>query len=117
LKTIYLWLTGELLIHHRQGFERVYDFREHIAPSAWDYAASEEEAEHFFARKTVAFKGLISEKGWANGWSGYIGRHVDRAEARQWLKTMMQQGELAAVEPAGYLISSTCGKYVTSPHG
>jgi uncharacterized protein len=101
LALYYLWLTGELLIHHRQGFERVYDFREHIAPSAWDYAAPEEEAEHFFARKTVAFKGLISEKGWANGWSGYIGRHVDRAEARQWLKTMMQQGELAAVEVEG----------------
>ena len=62
LALYYLWLTGELLIHHRQGFERVYDFREHIAPSAWDYAAPEEEAEHFFARKTVAFKGLISEK-------------------------------------------------------
>jgi len=79
----------------------VYDFREHIAPPAWDYAAPEEEAEHFFARKTVEFKGLITEREWTNGWSGYIGRHVDRAEARQWLKTMMQQGELAAVEVEG----------------
>ncbi len=79
----------------------MYDFREHIAPPAWDYAASEEEAENFFARKAVAFKGLISEKGWANGWSGYIGRHVDWTEARQRLKAMMQQGELAAVEVEG----------------
>lgn len=39
LALYYLWLTGELLIHHRQGFERVYDFREHIAPPALDYAA------------------------------------------------------------------------------
>ena len=30
----YLWLTGELMIHHRQGFERMYDFRGHIAPSS-----------------------------------------------------------------------------------
>jgi len=111
LALYYLWLTGELLIHHRQGFERVYDFREHIAPPAWDYAAPEEEAEQIFARKTVAFKGLISEKGWANGFSGYIGRRVDRAEARQRLKTMMQQGELAEVEVEGsqeswYLLST-----------
>jgi len=101
LALYYLWLTGELLIHHRQGFERVYDFRERIAPPAWDYAAPEEEVEKFFARKTVAFKGLISEKGWANGWSGDIGRRVTRAEAQQWLKTMLQQGELAAVEVEG----------------
>ncbi len=58
LALYYLWLADELMIHHRQGFERVYDFREHIAPPAVDYAAPEEEAEHFFARKTVAFKGL-----------------------------------------------------------
>ena len=66
-----------------------------------DYVASEEEAEHFFARKTVAFQGPICERGWANGFSGYIERRVDQAEAWQWLQTMVQQGELAAVEVEG----------------
>ena len=37
----YPWLTGELMIHHRQGFERVYDFREPIAPPTVDYVAPE----------------------------------------------------------------------------
>jgi hypothetical protein len=27
------------MIHHRLSFERVYDVRKHIAPSAWDYTA------------------------------------------------------------------------------
>src|SRR6266516_3252774 len=101
LALYYLWLTGELLIHHRQGFERIYDFREHIAPPELDYTAPEEEAEHFFARKTVAFKGLISERGWAGGFARYIERQVNRTEARKWLQTMMQQGERAAVEVEG----------------
>ncbi|HET9591275.1 MAG TPA: crosslink repair DNA glycosylase YcaQ family protein [Anaerolineales bacterium] len=56
-----MWLSGELMIHHREGFERVYDFRENIAPKEFDYVASEEEAEEFFARKSVAFMGLKRE--------------------------------------------------------
>src|SRR5512145_3161689 len=36
-----MWLCGELMMHHRAGFDRVYDFRENIAPRAFDYVASE----------------------------------------------------------------------------
>ena len=31
-----MWLCGELMIHHREGFDRVYDFRENIAPREFD---------------------------------------------------------------------------------
>ncbi len=48
LALYYLWLTGELMIHHREGFERVYDFRDQIAPAFFNTIASEEEAEDFF---------------------------------------------------------------------
>jgi hypothetical protein len=58
-----MWLAGELMIHHREGFERVYDFRENIAPKEFDYVASEQEAEAFFARKAVSFHGLLREAG------------------------------------------------------
>ena len=34
----FLWLTGEIMIHHRQGFDRYYDLRERIAPPEFDYA-------------------------------------------------------------------------------
>jgi uncharacterized protein YcaQ len=56
-----LWLSGELMIHHRNGFDRVYDFRENIVPKEYDYIASEKDAEEFFARKAVAFMGLKRE--------------------------------------------------------
>ncbi len=89
------------MIHHRQSFERVYDFREHIAPPAVDYAAPEEEAEHYVARKTVAFKGFITAREWVNGFAGYSQRRISRAETQQWLQALMLQGELAAVEVEG----------------
>ena len=56
-----MWLSGELMMHHRNGFSRVYDFRENVAPKEFDYLASEPEAEEFFARKNVAFMGLKRE--------------------------------------------------------
>jgi len=56
-----MWLSGELMIHHREGFSRMYDFRENIAPKEFDYVASEEEAEEFFARKAISFMGLKNE--------------------------------------------------------
>ncbi len=101
LALYYLWITGEVMIHHRQGFERVYDFREHIAPPALDYAASDDEAEHYFARKIVAFKGLVNERDWANGFWSYTWRRIDRTEARHRLQTMVQQGELTAIKVEG----------------
>lgn len=56
-----MWLCGELMIHHREGFERVYDFRENIAPKQFDYVKSEKEAEEFFIRKEISFMGLYRE--------------------------------------------------------
>lgn len=40
-----MWISGELMMHHREGFDRVYDFRENIAPREYDYVAGEKEAE------------------------------------------------------------------------
>ncbi len=56
-----MWLTGELMMHHREGFDRVYDFRQNIAPQEYDYVASAKEAEEFFVRKSIAFMGLKRE--------------------------------------------------------
>ena len=56
-----MWLCGELMIHHRDGFERVYDFHENIAPEEFNYIANEQEAEEFFIRKNISFLGLFRE--------------------------------------------------------
>src|SRR5205823_2871286 len=54
----YLWLTGELMTHSRRNYERVYYFREQVAPPEFDWEAPIAEAERFLARKAVAFEGL-----------------------------------------------------------
>src|SRR6266508_4493153 len=56
-----MWLCGELMIHHRERFERVYDFRENIAPKEYDYMVGEKEAEDFFFRQNISFWGLFRE--------------------------------------------------------
>ena len=56
-----MWLCGELMIHHRERFDRVYDFRENIAPKEFDTIVSEREAEDFFVRKNISFMGLFRE--------------------------------------------------------
>jgi uncharacterized protein YcaQ len=58
-----MWLSGELMIHHRDGFERIYDFRGNVAPTEFEWTASDEEAQVFFARKAVSFMGLHRERG------------------------------------------------------
>lgn len=96
-----LWLTGELMIHHRDGFERVYDFRERVAPPALDRVAPDDEAERYFARKSVAFYGLLSERTWKAIFAGFIGRSVPRDEALHWLDTLTREGALAPIAVVG----------------
>jgi uncharacterized protein len=43
LALYYLWLTGETMIHHRRGFERIYDLRERVAPPQFDMVAPEDQ--------------------------------------------------------------------------
>jgi uncharacterized protein YcaQ len=101
LALFYLWLTGELMIHHRENFQRVYDFRDNIAPPHLNEAATEEEADNFFARKATAFYGLLSEAKWGNAVYGFIERPVSRAEAQPWLKKLTDEGVLSPLKVEG----------------
>ncbi|MGI8404945.1 MAG: winged helix-turn-helix domain-containing protein [Thermomicrobiales bacterium] len=93
----YLWLTGELMIHHRNDFERVYDLRERIAPAEFAHAATNAEAEAFFARKAIAHKGIISERNWRSSVTGYIQRKISSIEAKEWLTRLVTQGVITPV--------------------
>ncbi len=101
LALFYLWLTGELMIHHRDGFQRVYDFRENIVPPHLNRAASVEEAEHFFASKSTAFLGLTREAKWGAGVSSFIERSVSRAEAKKWAVELTAHDILTPVSVEG----------------
>ena len=101
LALYYLWLTGEVMIHHRQGFERVYDLRERVAPSTCGAIAPEDEAEAYFARKMMAFRGMTEERRWGTWLSGFIERKVDRAEARRRLDALTEQRQIVPLRIEG----------------
>jgi len=96
-----MWLSGELMIHHREGFERVYDFRENIAPKEFDYIAAEKEAEEFFARKAVAFHGLLREAMLRPGLDYDMRRKHTREQVVQLLGGWIESGVLQQVQVEG----------------
>ena len=96
-----MWLSGELMMHHRVGFSRVYDFRENIAPKEFDYVASEKEAEQFFARKAVAFVGLKRDANMRVELNYYLRRDYSKAEMRSLLEGWKEAGMFAQVQVEG----------------
>src|SRR5262245_40267987 len=58
LALYYLWLTGEVMTHHRERFERVYALTEAVAPAHLIRESDEEEADRFLIKKDVSFSGL-----------------------------------------------------------
>ncbi|MGH2447728.1 MAG: winged helix-turn-helix domain-containing protein [Chloroflexota bacterium] len=92
-----LWLTGELMTHHRNGFERVYDLRERVAPPALDFETSESEAEEFFALKAMRMLGVHTARAWRGQLAFLLNRTVDVAEARAWLDGLVGGGHVTSV--------------------
>lgn len=101
LALYYLWLIGEVMVHHRVGFERFYDFRGNVAPVSVNHPATIKEAEHFFARKVFACRGLCSAKDWASSMSFFTERKFNSTEAQRWLNRMMATEEVVRTTVAG----------------
>jgi len=95
------WITGGVMIHHRDGFERVYDLTERVAPSQYDYAAPEQEAEDYFARKTVSFLGLMREAKWRVSFEYYLQRKLNSDETAAWLEKLYREQVIAPVHIEG----------------
>ncbi len=98
LALYYLWLTGEVMTHHRRNFDRVFDFRPNIAPDGLNRKATVAQAERYFARKALAFKGLSTARSWANSFAGFIERRVSFDEAQQRLNKLIAADEVVSVE-------------------
>ncbi len=98
LALYYLWITGEAMTHHRDGFERVYAPTEAIAPAHLITEASDDETDRFRARKAVAFAGI----GRPGPLSQPLVRKVGRDEERALERTMVEAGELVDVVVEGW---------------
>jgi uncharacterized protein YcaQ len=101
LALYYLWLTGEVLTHHRVNFERVHDFRANIAPPEYDTVARDRLADSFLLRKLVAHLGWITARGWLRSVTPWLERQTPRAEAQAWLDAWLAAGDLVPVQVAG----------------
>ncbi len=96
-----LWITGEVMITRRDGFTRVYDLTERVAPPKFNYSATEKEAEDFFARKTISFLGLMREKRWRVKFSDYIQRKIGVDEANRRIAEMYEKKIISPVSIEG----------------
>mgnify|MGYP001218823285 CR=1 FL=1 len=96
-----MWLSGELMIHHREGFDRVYDFRENIAPKEFDHVATAAEAEEFFARKAVAWLGLKRESRMRGELRETMRRDYPPTEMTELLGRWMEAGMFEQVQVEG----------------
>ncbi len=96
-----MWLTGELMIHHRRGFERVYDFSSNVVPQEMDKVVNETEAEGYFAQKALAFYGLVTVRGWKNCFSGFVHRPISRKEVQDQIEQFISDGVFAPVKIDG----------------
>jgi uncharacterized protein len=96
-----MWLSGELMIHHRDGFERVYDFRENIAPGQFDFMVGEGEAEEFFIRKNIAFMGLFREAALRSALQYDMQQSYTRAEVSGKVQAWIESGKAARLQIGG----------------
>lgn len=97
LALYYLWLTGEVMTHHREGFERVYALTESVAPADLIYEAEDGETDRFLIRKEVAFAGLSRIARTADSY-----RRGEPSGKTKTLEAMLADGELIEVKVEGW---------------
>jgi uncharacterized protein len=93
----YLWIAGELMTHSRQGFNRIYDLRERMAPPSLQHSATPDEAEDYFARKVLQEIGITTERGWRGWWAGAIERKVEPSEGKTRLDELIQSNVIVPI--------------------
>jgi hypothetical protein len=96
-----MWLSGELMIHDRAGFERVYDFRENIVPKEFDYVSNEKEAEEFLTFKSISFMGLFREGALKTSLQYDMYRKYASVEVKELLEIWLESEKLKRIQSEG----------------
>lgn len=97
----HLWLTGELMTHSRQGFERRYDLRERIAPPALDREASEAEVIDYFALRGIEQRGLFSLREWASFLAYRLNQRADLDATRALIADLLAKEQISEITIEG----------------
>ena len=94
----YLWRVGEVMVHHRERFERVYALAERVAPKHLLTESSAAEADRFMIKKLISFMGLSK---WVP-LSNWLDRTVGAAENAAWRQTLLAESDIVAVQVDGW---------------
>ena len=98
LALYYLWLTGEVMTHHRERFERVYALTETVAPAHLLRESDDAEVDRFLITKEVGFAGLSrlsrTSDSYRRGDPDSAGKRIREA--------MLADGDLVAVQVDGW---------------
>src|SRR5277367_4882200 len=93
----YLWRTGELAVHGRDGFQKVYDLSERVHPELHACEAPPPGEHLAWAGTTAAARLVIfTPTELAHYWGA-----ISLAEARSWCAGAVRAGTIAAVEVEG----------------
>ena len=98
LALYYLWLTGDVMTHHRENFERVYALTETVAPAHLIRESDEAEADRFLIGKEISFSGLAR----LNRAADSFFRGVPFDKAKQVREAMVADGEIIEVRVEGW---------------
>ena len=96
-----LWMTGEVMITHRAGFDRVYDLSSRVAPLHLDYTGDETTAERHFVRKAIALYGLLREGTLRSSLYPYLHRMLSTAQAKALVQRLQDEGDAVPVRVEG----------------
>jgi uncharacterized protein len=102
----YLWLTGEVMTHHRENFERIYALTEAVAPADLITESEEAEADRFLIEKDIGFSGLSRMMRTSDAYF----RGVPFEKASQIVKAMLADGVIIEVQVEGW-------KFLQYAHG
>jgi len=94
----FLWRIGDVMIHHREGFERVYGLTETIAPPELVYESDPAVADDYLMQKLVADEGLAPMRTVGN----FMRRKVTATELADWRRSKIDGGELIEVHVEGW---------------
>jgi len=94
----FLWRIGDAMIHHRDGFERVYALTESIAPTELIYETDPDVADDYLMLKLVAADGLAPMRTVGS----FMRRKVSPTELAEWRRSKVERGELIEARVEGW---------------
>jgi uncharacterized protein YcaQ len=98
LALYYLWITGEVMTHHRERFERVYALTETVAPAHLIHESDEAAADRFLITKDISFSGLAR----LNRMQDSYHRGVPLERSQQICAALLADGEIIEVQVEGW---------------